>query len=520
LTEETVRLQEGGPKGPPRPPSADVPVPASHQPAGAAAVAAIANLHQAAKGGDPAAAALEAALAQRFGPDFAGAWLDRDTILASLDREVAAVDQALSRQVNAILHHPLVQRLEAGWRGLLYLVNTASEGERAQVKVLSVSWRELVRDLERASEFDQSVAFRKIYTEEFGTLGGEPFGLVIGDYEIQHRPTRDHPTDDIGALTALAEVAAASLAPIILGASPRIFQLDSFRDLGRPANLETVFSQPDYQRWHGLRTEDDTKFIGLALPRILLRAPYAARSGRSDGFCFSETSSDASAYLWGNAAFAFGAVVLRAYAESGWFADLRGAPRDEMRGGIVVDLPVISFATDSSGVATKPSVEYMVTESQDRDLTALGFIVLRKRPYTDLSVFYGNPSLWRPPVYDRLTATVNARLSGMLQYTLCVARFAHYIKVLGRNRIGSILTADECQAFLNNWLLAYCEGSDNASPDIKARRPLREASIDVRDWPGKPGSYHCTVHLRPHYQLDDIVSGVHLVTELAPQAAA
>jgi type VI secretion system protein ImpD len=462
------------------------------------------------------------ALKQRFGPDFQDARLERTALLAAIDRQIAAIDKALSDQVSAILHTPAVQALEARWRGLRYITGVAYDCERAKVRLLSLSWGEIVRDLERAADFDQSNLFRKIYTEEFGMPGGEPFGLIIGDYEVQHRASAGHPTDDVGALKSLSMVAAAAFCPIILGVKPRTLQLESFRDLGRPKSLQTVFAQPEYLRWQGLRDGDDMRFIGLALPRILMRPPYGVDAQRTDGFRFTEATHDLSGrgHLWGNAAFAFGAIVLRAFAMNGWFADLRGAPKDEARGGLVTDLTVTSFATDRPGIATKPSVEYQLSEVQERELAEMGFIALRKSPYTDYSVFYGNPSLQRPAHYDRDVANVNAKLSSMLQYTLCVARFAHYIKVLGRDRVGSTMTAEACEQFLNRWLINYCEGSDNASHEIKARYPLREGKVEVRESPGKPGSYSCTVFLRPHYQLDDISTGFRLVTELAPKLAA
>lgn len=462
------------------------------------------------------------ALHRRFGPDFEGARLERDALMAAIDREIAAIDRAMSAQVNAILHDPEVQALEARWRGLRYITAVAYDCERAKVRLLSASWGEVVRDLERAADFDQSVLFRKVYTEEFGMPGGEPYGLMIADYEMRHRSSAEHPTDDVGALKALSMVAAAAFCPFIMGVAPRMLQLDSFRELGRPRNLQTVFAQPEYQRWHAVRDGDDMRFIGLTLPRMLMRRPWRADSGRVDGFRFKEAAHalDGEGHLWGASAFAFGAIVLRAFASNGWFADLRGAPRDELRGGLVTDLTVESFATDVPGVATKPSVEYQISEAQERELADLGLIALRKSPYTDFSVFYGNPSLQRPARYDRAVANVNARLSSMLQYTLCVSRFAHYIKVLGRDRVGSTMTAEQCQEFLNKWLINYCEGSDSASNEVKARYPLREGRVEVRETPGKPGAYSCTVFLRPHYQLDDISTGFRLITELAPKLAA
>ena len=462
------------------------------------------------------------ALAAWFGSDFGRLAGDRSALLAALDRDVAAIDALICAQVNAILHARPFQGLEARWRGLLSLTEAAAPSPRTKVRMLSASWPEIVRDLSRAADFDQSELFNKVYASEFGMPGGEPFGLIIGDYEVQHRPSEDHPTDDISALKALSAVAAASFSPVVLGASPRVLQIASFRELGRPIDIRAIFRQAEYQRWLALRRGEDMRFIGLTVPRTLMRLPYQPDIRRIDGFNFREATHalTGEGYLWGSAAFAFGAIVIRAFAENGWFADLRGAPRDEVRGGLVTNLPAPSFATDRKGVALKPSLECILSDAHEKDLADLGFIALRNMPFTSYSVFYGNASLQDPVAYDRASAQANSKLSSMLQYVLCVSRFAHYIKVLGRDRVGSLMTAEECEAFLQRWLTGYCEGSDNASHEAKARFPLREGRVDVREAAGKPGSYTCAIFLRPHFQLDDIATGFRLVTELAPKRAA
>ena len=447
---------------------------------------------------------------------------EQTDVFLALDRYIARIDELICEQVNAILHAPAFQRLEAGWRSLKYLAEAADGTPLAKIRVLSVSWNEVVRDLDRASDFDSSMLYEKIYTQEFGTLGGEPFGMLVGNYEVQHRPGPDHPTDDVTALKSLGMIAAAAFAPLLLGAAPRLFELSNFRELGRPFDLRAVFRQVEYQRWQAMREGDDMRFVGIVLPRVLMRLPYKQLAQREDGFRFSETvhSQKGDHYLWGNAAFAFASVVLRAFANYGWFADLRGAPLDEVRGGIVADLPIESFTTDTRGVATKPSIECALSDTQEKDLADLGFIGLRRIPYTDYSVFYANQSIQAPPRYDRAQANANARLSCMLQYMLCVSRFAHYIKMLGRQFVGSAMTAAECQQYLQNWLMNYCEGSDDAARDTKARYPLREASVEVKETPGKPGAYTCQLFLRPHFQLDDIATGFRLTTLLAPASIA
>jgi type VI secretion system protein ImpD len=452
----------------------------------------------------------------------AGMVPDRRWLVLALDRDVAEIDAFLSEQINAILHLPAFQRMEARWRGLLHLTEVADQAPLAKIRVLSASWSDVTRDLDRAFDFDRSQLFAKIYTEEVGMLGGEPFGLLIGDYEIQHRPTDDHPSDDVAALKSLAMIAAAAFAPIVLGASPRLFQLDSFSALGRPFDLRAVFRQVEYQRWQSMREGEETRFVGLVLPRVLMRLPYAIDAARRDGFRFEESVHAARGedHLWGNAAIAFGAVVLRAFANFGWFADIRGAARDELRGGLVTDLPVASFSTDKTGIAVKPSVEALLSDTQEKDLSDLGFIALRKVPFSNYSVFYANQSIQLPTRFDRPLANANARLSGMLQYMLCVSRFAHYIKLIGRTFIGTMQNADEVQAALQSWLMNYCVGSDDAPLETKARHPLREASVEIKEVPGKAGAYSCVLFLRPHFQLDDIATGFRLVTQLAPAANA
>jgi type VI secretion system protein ImpD len=438
-------------------------------------------------------------------------------MLLAIDRDIAAIDELLSEQINAILHARAFQRLEASWRGLNYLAEEASKCTLAKVRVLSVSWIEIVRDLERASDFDRSQLFEKIYTQEFGTLGGEPFGLLLGDYEVQHRPSEDRPTDDVAALQSLAAIAAAAFAPLILGAAPRLFEVASFHELGRGLDAAATFQQIEYQRWQSMRNGDDLRFIGLVVPHILLRIPYRDCDRRYP-FRFTETldSPGAQDYLWGNASFAFGAVVVRAFGHFGWFADIRGAPLDEIGGGMVLGLPVASFGAEPPHLAPKPPLDCALTDAQELDLARLGFMALRSLAFTGEAVFYGNLSLRQAVRMDRAQAGANVRLASMLQYILCVSRFAHFVKVLGRSYIGSTRTAEDCQRELQNWLAKYCNADDSASREAKARQPLREATVEVREVPGKAGSYACTVFLRPHFQLDDIATGFRLTTQIAP----
>jgi len=428
----------------------------------------------------------------------------------------------LSRQLNAILHHARFQGLEASWRGVAYLLARAEGSESVKVKLLNVSWAEVCRDLERAIEFDQTQVFLKVYSEEFGMPGGEPYGLLVGDYEVQHRRSADHPTDDVAALQALSGVAAAAFSPFIVGCSPAFLGLDSFRGLGLPIDLRTAFRGPEYARWRSLQATEDSRFIAITLPQVLMRLPYRDDGSRVDGFRFREEVEDPgnTGYLMGNAVYAFASLVIRAYMTSGWFAEIRGTPRDALAGGIVEDLPVEWFGTDAPGLAIRYSTDVSISEYQERELSDLGLIPLCKVKNTRLSAFYSNQSLQVPATYTTLVASVNSRLSAMLQYVLCVSRFSHFIKIIGRDRVGSYTTAQECEAFLQKWLTKHCLGSNDPSPEMRARYPLHSGKVQVRDVPGKPGTYTCTVHLQPHFQFDAIVSAFKLVTELAPRSVA
>jgi type VI secretion system ImpC/EvpB family protein len=444
--------------------------------------------------------------------------LTKAQVARRLNRDIARLDALLTKQVNAILHHPSLQRLEASWRGLYYLVQRVPEGENIKVRVLNVTWRELTRDLERSLEFDQSQLFRQVYGGEFGTPGGEPFGVLLGDYEIRPRPGPGHPIDDVAALLAISATAAAAFAPFIAAAHPSLLDLDTFAGLERPANLSRTFEQPDYLKWRVFRRSEDARFVGLTLPRVLMRLPYPDRAPRVDGFRFREEveKPDRSQYLWGNAVYAFGAVLVRAFANSGWLATIRGVPPGEEGGGLVTGLPVPAFATDKAGIAPRCSTDAVITDAQDKELGELGFLPLCPCQDTELAAFHGNQSAQKPEKYDELAATVNARLSAMLQYVFCVSRVAHYLKVISRDKIGSFTGPADCEAYLRRWLSSYTNSNEKTSLEMRARYPLREARVQVRERPDKPGHYLCVAHLRPHFQLDQMVSAVKLVTELAP----
>jgi type VI secretion system protein ImpD len=455
--------------------------------------------------------------------------LTKQHLAQLLSRDIAQLDALLSRQVNAILHHARFQQLEASWRGLYYLVEQAgaTSASNIQIRLLNVSWNELARDLENALEFDQSQLFRKVYGEEFDTAGGLPFGVLLGDYEVHHQPSADHPVDDIATVAKIAQVAAAAFAPFIAGAHPSLLGLDSFAELERLPDLERNFGQLGYLKWNALRDSPDARFVGLTLPHVLLRVPYQDDGTRIDGFNFHEgvEEPDRSQYLWGNAVYAFGAVLVRAFADHGWLANIRGVQRDPARGvrggGLVSGLPVQSFRTDRTGVAVKSSTDAVIIDSQEKDLGELGFLPLCHCPDTEVAAVFSSMSIQKPRRYNTAAATASARLSATLQCLLCASRFAHYLKVIGRDKIGSSTEAGELESHLRTWLLQYTTATppdDDPASSTKARHPLREASVSISEHRHKPGTYECVIHLRPHFQLDQVVAAVELRTELAATA--
>lgn len=432
----------------------------------------------------------------------------------AVHRTVARIDRLISQQINAIIHHPRFQALEAAWRGVWYLTLQAEGARNIKIKLLDIAWAEVARDIDRALDFDQSQLFQKIYSNEYGHPGGEPFGVLIGDYQVAHRPSSRHPQDDIATLEGLAQIAAAAFAPFIASASPELFGLDDFAKLGEPINLEAIFSQQEYVRWRALREKSDARFIGLTLPRTLMRRPYRTTAGSYKGVPFREEKGgrQGDGYLWGSASFAFAGVLIREFANVGWFGHIRGVPRNQIGGGLVTTLPVDHFDADPAALAPKPLTEVIITDRRERELAELGLIPLCQSYQTPFAAFYSNASIQRP-VRDT-DQGVNARLSAMLQHVLCGSRVAHYIKVMIRDKIGAFISADECELFLRQWLFRYTTGREDLEWEEQARYPLREAAVNVEEHPERPGQYLCKIHLVPHYQIDQMVSELELVTEL------
>jgi type VI secretion system protein ImpC len=429
---------------------------------------------------------------------------------AMINARIAQIDELLSAQLNEILHTPAFQKLEGTWRGLKYLLSQTETSDRLKIKVFNVSKQELLRDLQRAPEFDQSSLFKKVYEEEFGTFGGAPFGAMLGDYEFGHSP------QDVELLEKMSQVAAAAHAPFIAGASPEMFNMDSFTEINSPRDLAKVLDTTEYAKWKSFRQSEDARYVALALPRVLMRLPFGKATVPVEGFQFEEgvDGTDHSKYLWGNAAWALGARVTQAFAQYGWCASIRGVEG----GGLVEGLPVHNFRTDSGDVAMKCPTEVAIPDRRDNELSNLGFAPLVHCKGTDLAAFFSVQSAQQPKVYDTDAATANARISAQLPYIFAVSRFAHYLKSMMRDKIGKFMSRDETDAFLNRWISNYVILNDNAPQSLKAQYPLREARIDVTEIPGKPGAYRAVAFLRPHFQLDELTVSLRLVADLPAPA--
>ncbi|WP_432217008.1 type VI secretion system contractile sheath large subunit [Pseudomonas kribbensis] len=440
-----------------------------------------------------------------------GMAIDKDTVAMINDR-ISKIDELISAQLNEVLHHPDLQKLEASWRGLHMLVQNTETSTRLKLRLLNVTQKELQNDLEKAVEFDQSALFKKIYEEEYGTFGGHPFSLLVGDYTFGRHP------QDIGLLEKLSNVAAAAHAPFIAAASPRLFDMNSFTELAVPRDLSKVFESQELIKWRSFRESEDSRYVSLVLPHFLLRLPYGPDTSPVEGINYVEDTNgtDHSKYLWGNAAWALSQRITEAFAKYGWCAAIRGAEG----GGAVEGLPAHTFRTSSGDLSLKCPTEVAITDRREKELNDLGFIALCHKKNSDIAVFFGGQTTNKSKVYNTNEANANARISAMLPYVLAASRFAHYLKVIMRDKVGSFMTRDNVQTYLNNWIADYVLINDNAPQEIKAQYPLREARVDVTEVAGKPGAYRATVFLRPHFQLEELTASIRLVATLPPPVAA
>ena len=431
----------------------------------------------------------------------------------TFDKAVKAIDAKLSEQLNAIMHDPKFLKLEGTWRGLHYLVHNSETGTSLKLRVLNLPKRELNRDLTRAIEFDQSQLFKKIYENEFGTPGGEPYGALIGDYEWSNHP------DDIETLRLVSNVAAGAFAPFISAAAPGLFGFESWTELSKPRDLAKIFDTVEFAKWRSFRDSEDSRFVNLVMPRVIARLPYGNATKPLDEFDYEEAPMDAkgkaqamdhNSYCWSNAAYVMGTRLTDAFAKTGFCTAIRGAEG----GGKVENLPSHVFTSDDGDLDAKCPTEIGITDRREFELSNLGFLPLSHYKNTDYAVFFGGQTTQKPKKYDRPEATANAAISARLPYIMASSRFAHYLKVMGRDKIGSFMEAGNVETWLNRWIQNYVNPNVNAGQDMKARFPLREARVEVKEIPGKPGSYTAIAYLRPWLQMEELTTSLRMVANI------
>ena len=431
-----------------------------------------------------------------------------DTI-KTIEAMIAAIDKKLSEQINLVLHHDDFQKLESAWRGLHHLVSHTETDEMLKIRVMNISKQDLGKTLKRykGTNWDQSPLFKRLYEEEYGQFGGEPFGCLVGDYFF------DQTAPDVELLGEMAKICAAGHAPFIAGAAPTVMQMDSWQELANPRDLTKIFTTPEYAAWRSLRESDDARYLGLAMPRFLARAPYGARTNPVEAFDFEEDTGSAEhgRYTWANAAYAMAVNINRSFKEYGWCSRIRGIES----GGAVEGLPTHSFPTDDGGVDMKCPTEIAISDRREAELAKNGFMPLVHRKNSDLAAFIGAQSLQKPAEYDDPDATANANLAARLPYLFATCRFAHYLKCIVRDKIGGFKERADMQRWLQDWILNYVDGDpEHSSEDTKARKPLAAAEVIVEEVEGNPGYYTSKFFLRPHYQLEGLTVSLRLVTKL------
>ncbi|MFH0844412.1 MAG: type VI secretion system contractile sheath large subunit [Pseudomonadota bacterium] len=431
--------------------------------------------------------------------------------MATIQNRIAQIDELLTNQLNEIMHSEDFQKLEATWRGLHFLVMNTETSTMLKLRLLNIKKQELLNDLQKAVEFDQSQLFKKVYEEEYGTFGGHPFGLMVGDFEFGRHP------QDMALIEKISNVAAAAHAPFVAAASPKLFDMGAFTEIGIPRDLSKIFESLELIKWRSFRESDDSRYVTLVLPHALLRLPYGPDTVPVEEFHFVEevNGKEHNKYLWGNSAYILSQRITEAFAKYQWCAAIRGVEG----GGLVEGLPTHTFKTDEGDIALKCPTEIAITDRREKELNDLGFIALVHCKNTDYAAFFGGQTANKPKVYDTPQANANARISSVLPYILAASRFAHYLKAMIRDKIGSFLSAQDISDYLNRWINNYVLAKDKGSQEIKAKYPLREARVDVTEIPGKPGCYNAVVFLRPHFQLEELKTSIRLVAELPPPAA-
>ncbi|MGH7074901.1 MAG: type VI secretion system contractile sheath large subunit [Stellaceae bacterium] len=430
----------------------------------------------------------------------------------TINSAIAAIDAVVSKQLSAIMHHPRFQQLEGAWRGLHYLVSNSETGPGLKIRVLNLTKRELFNDLSKQMEFDQSLLFKKIYENEFGMPGGEPYGALIGDYEFNRDP------HDIEALSMISNVAAAAFAPFITAASPQLLGLENFTELPAQRSLAKIFDTVEYAKWRSFRESDDSRFVTLTMPRVLARLPYGKMTNPIEEFDFEEAPTEGSKtremphdhFTWMNSAYAMAARMTESFARSGFCTSIRGAEN----GGKVSNLPAYDFVTDDGDRDLQCPTEIAIGDRREKELSDLGFLPLCHYKNTDYAVFFGGQSVHKPKKYSSPDDNANAALSARLPYLMATSRFAHFLKVIARDKIGSFMEREDCEAFLNKWISNYVNSNPNASAELKAQYPLREAQVEVQEVAGMPGSYQAVARLRPWLQMEELTASLRLVARV------
>ena len=432
-----------------------------------------------------------------------------DDALRSIEAIKAEIDRVLTEQVNLILHHPDFQKLEGAWRGLHHLVNNTETDEMLKIRVLNISKNDLGKTLKRfkGTAWDQSPIFKEVYESGYGVLGGEPYGALIGDYHFDMSP------QDTELLGEISKVAAAAHAPFLSGAGPTLFGFESWQELSNPRDLAKIQSTPEHASWRSLRDSEDSRYIGLAMPRFLSRLPYGAKTNPVEEFAFEEDTASAAhdKYTWANSAYAMAVNINRSFKETGWCSQIRGVEN----GGGVEGLPVHTFPTDDGGIDMKCPTEIAIDDRREKELADLGMMPVLHRKNSDIAVFIAAQSLQKPTEYQEASATANARLSANLPYLFATCRFAHYLKVMVRDKVGSFKERSDMETWLNNWIMQFVLANPTGKTDIeKARRPLKEAKVVVEEIEGNPGFYSSTFYLMPHYQLEGLTVSLRLVSQM------
>ncbi len=430
-------------------------------------------------------------------------------VVANIKLWINEIDKKLTAQLNEVMHHEDFQKLEGTWRGLHHFVSQTETSTTLKIRVLNVSKKEVLKDLEKAVEFDQSQTFKKIYEAEYGQLGGEPYGMLVGDFAFSRHP------DDVNLLKLMSNVAAAAHAPFISGADPKLFNMDSFTELADPRDLAKIFQGAEFTSWRSFRESEDSRYVALTLPRVLGRLPYGEAFKPVEEFKFEESvhGTDHNNYLWTNACWSYAVRVTDAFAKYGWLANTRGVEG----GGVVSNLPVHTFPTDEGTVAAKCPTEIAISDRREFELSNLGFLPLLHAKNHDFAVYMGAQTCQKPKTYFDADANANAEMSTKINYLLCVSRFAHYLKVMARDKIGSNMEAKDCERWLNDWISNYICDPSTAGDETKAKCPLSAARVEVREVKGKPGWYESVAYLRPHFQLETLSASMRLVAEVPKQ---